>query len=164
MFKVGDYVIYRKDVCKLAEIRKNKMNNKDYYLLIPINDNTLKIDVPTDNRMGYLRSLISLDEVNSLINRIPDIEIVDTDDKLLENTYKRLLDTGSHEDLIKIIKTTYVRNKKRLDNNKKISEKDNNYFNSAEKYLYNEFSCVLGLSYLETKEYVVKKVEELVNV
>lgn len=35
--------------------------------------------------------------------------------------------------------------------------------NSKEKYLYNEFSIVLGLTYEETKDYVVKKVTELIK-
>ena len=41
------------------------------------------------------------------------------------------MQNGTHEDLIKIIKTTYLRNKERLDNNKKTTDKDNYYFNQA---------------------------------
>ena len=70
---------------------------------------------------------------------------------------------GGHENLIKIIKTTYLRNKERLDNNKKIGEKDQHYFEKAEEYLYNELAVVLNMSYDNTKDYVIKKVSEIVD-
>lgn len=71
------------------------------------------------------------------------------------------MQTGTHEDLIKIIKTTYFRNKERIDNNKKTTDKDNYYFNQAELYLYNEFSVVLNLTYEETRQYVIDKLNKL---
>ena len=70
------------------------------------------------------------------------------------------MQSGTHEDLIKIIKTTYLRNEKRINDNKKISEIDDTYFKKAEKYLYNEFSVVLNKTFEETKEYVNNKVLE----
>ena len=66
-----------------------------------------------------------------------------------------------YEDLIKIIKTTYLRNKERIDNNKKIGGTDDEYFKQAEKYLYNEFSVALNMSYDDTKKYVIDKVKEI---
>ena len=71
------------------------------------------------------------------------------------------MQSGTHEDLIKIIKTSYLRNKERIDNNKKTTDKDNHYFNQAETYLYNEFSVVLNLSYEETKDYIINEVNKL---
>ena len=80
---------------------------------------------------------------------------------MIETEYRKLLNSNKHDDLIKIIKTTYLRNKERIDNNKKTRDSDNTYFAQAETYLYNEFSIVLGLTYEETKNYVVKQVTEL---
>lgn len=78
--------------------------------------------------------------------------------------YKLLLNNGSHENLIQIIKTAYLRNKERMDHKKKISDKDHHYFELAEKYLYTEIGTALGMSYVETKEYIVdwvRKVSEI---
>lgn len=161
MFKVGDYVVYRKDVCVVNEINEKLYRDKGYYQLIPVNDESLKLDVPVSN--NNIRSLISRDDINEIINSIPDIDVLEDNDKYIENEYKNLMLSGSHRDLIKIIKTTYLRNKKRLDNKKKVTDKDNNYFHMAEKYLYTEFSIVLGLSYEDTKKYVIDKVENLLN-
>ena len=70
--------------------------------------------------------------------------------------------TYNHYDLIKIIKTTYLRNKKRCDENKKISERDNEYFIKAEKRLYNEFSIVLKMNFDDTKNYIIERVSSIV--
>lgn len=101
--------------------------------------------------------------MEKIIDNIPNIDIIKVNDRLLENEYKKLLYDGSYEGLIKIIKTTFLRNRDRVNNKKKISEKDDNYFNLAEKYLYSEFSVVLGLSYDETKKYVIGRIEEMVK-
>lgn len=65
------------------------------------------------------------------------------------------------EDLIKIIKTTYLRNDYRIKNGKRVSEKDSIYFNMAEKRLYNELSISLNLSFNETKEYIINKLNNV---
>lgn len=163
MFKQGDYVVYKRDVCKIVEIKEKHFNNSDYYILVPITDNSLKIDVPTTNSSEYLRYLITKEEVDTIINHIPEITIIESNEKLIENEYRRLLNSGSHEDLIKIIKTTYLRNKQRLDSKKKIGDKDKYYFEKAEKYLYNEFSIVLNMNYEDTKNYVVERVNLINN-
>ena len=161
MYKVGDYVVYKREVCEVISIKEKEFMNMDYYVLVPISDNTLKIDVPVNNKMGYLRSLITKKEVEDIIKTIPNIKPIISTDRLIENEYRNLLNTNKHEDLIKIIKTTYLRNKERLDNNKKIGGKDDEYFKQAEKYLYSEFSIVLGMSYDETRKYVIEKVKEI---
>ena len=150
MFKIGDYVIYRRDLCIIKDIIDNK-----YYKLSIVDDDSLTIKVPIDNRFGFLRYPISSEEANQIIKSIPSINIIKTNEKLLENTYKELMRTNKHEDLIKIIKTTYLRNKEREDNGKKIGDKDQTYFKQAEKYLYNELSYVLNMSYQECKDYII---------
>ena len=48
-----------------------------------------------------------------------------------------------------------------LDDNKKISDKDNFYFDKAEKYLYNELSISLNMNYEEVKKYVFDTVSSI---
>ena len=159
MYKINDYIIYKREVCKINDILPKFFKDNDYYLLSPLSDDTLTIKVPVNNK--EIRSLITKKDIDKIINEIPDIEPVNSDTKSLEGIYKDLLASGSHEDLIKIIKTTYLRNKERIDNNKKTTDKDNYYFNLAEKYLYQEFQIVLNLTYDEAKDYVINKVEKL---
>ena len=49
MYKVGDYIVYKRDVCKVKEIKEKYYNNTDYYVLNPISDLSLKINVPVNN-------------------------------------------------------------------------------------------------------------------
>ena len=158
MYNIGDYVVYLKDVCKILDIKKKYMNDTDYYILSPVNDNSLKLNIPVNNHS--IRNLITIEKINEIINNILNIKTIEYDDKNIEQEYKKLLNNASWEDLITIIKTTYKRNQARVDNKKKISDKDKNYFELAEIYLYTEFSIVLNMSFEETKEYIIKKVEE----
>lgn len=161
MLKVGEYLVYRRDVCKLLEIKKNNLNNLDYYVFTPLSDASLKIEVPISNENKNLRPLISKEQVEEIIKEIPNVDVLDCDDnRLIEGEYKKLINSGKIIDLIKIIRTTYLRNKEKMDQKKKLNTKDSNYFSLAEKYLYQEFSIVLDMSYDETKKYVIKEVEK----
>ena len=158
MFKIGQYLVYRKDVCEVKEIKEKE--GKEYYQLTPIDDDSLKIEVPIDN--DCLRNVISKQEMENLINKIPSIDIIDCNDRMIELEYRNLISTGEKEDLIKVIKTAYLRNKERLNNKKKLSEKDTSYQEKAEKLLYNELRVVLNLTFDQVKEYIINKVEALV--
>lgn len=161
MFKIEDKVVYKRNVCVIKDIKLNKFTNKECYILIPIDDDSLKITVPVELGDCEIRNIISKEEVESIISNIPNIDTLEViNEKNIENEYKKCLDEFSHENLIKIIKTTYLRNKSRIDAKKKISDKDDMYFKMAEKLLYTEFSLALNMSYDNTKEYVVSKVKE----
>jgi len=157
MKKVGEYVVYRKDVCKVVEVKENSFNHMMCYSLIPVTDESLHLTVPVDNE--HIRSLMTKNEIENFISTLSDIPVIDVDDKLLENEYKRLLNEESKEGLAKIIKTTYERNQERLSNNKKISDKDNRYFEMAEGYLYQEVATVLNMSFEDAKAYVINGVK-----
>jgi len=160
MYKIGDYVIYKKEACKIKDIKEKYINNLDYYILNPIDDESLTLNVLFQDK-NNLRDLISKQELEKIISNIPNIPTIDCPDRFLETEYKTLLQSGDHTNYIKIIKTSYLRNKNRLVNKKKISDKDNKYFQLAERYLYNEFSIVLNKTYEETKEYDKEKVKKL---
>lgn len=156
MFNVGDFIVYKRDVCKIVGIKEKYYKDIDYYSLEPVFDDTLKIDVSKNS--NFLRNILSKEEVEEIIDRIPTIDVIVANDKLLENEYKKLLHEEGYDGLIKIIKTTYLRNCDRINNKKKISERDEIYFNMAEKYLYNEFAVSLGVTFEEAKKYVIEKV------
>ncbi|MBR1680079.1 MAG: hypothetical protein IJ772_00590 [Bacilli bacterium] len=157
MKKIGDYVIYQKEVYKITEMKENDYTKRMCYTLIPLKDKSLKVTIPIDNQ--GIQNLMTKEELNQLIKRISAIPVIKADDKLIENEYKRLLSEGKRENLIAIIKTTYLRNQQRKENNKKISEKDNRYFQLAEEYLYTEVSVILNCSIEEAKDYIIKRVE-----
>lgn len=118
MYKVGDYVIYNHDVCKIIGL--NSFRNRDYYVLNSTIDLSLKINVPIDN--CNIRNLISRHDIEELIKRIPSISVIDIDSKNIDTLYKSLINDGSYDSLISIIKTSYLINKERVANNKKVRD------------------------------------------
>ena len=157
MKKVGDYLVYRKDVCKVIDIVEDKSGL--CYILVPVSDQSLKIK--TSVTSDLIRDLISKDELDNFIKTIPSIPVIDEMDKLLEVEYKNLMRSATPDDLVKIIKTTYLRNEERLSNKKKTSDKDTTYFNQAEKYLYTELAVVLDMSFDDAKNYITDEVKKL---
>jgi len=156
MYQVNDIIVYKRDVCKIKQIKEKYYQDNDYYVLVPIQDESLKIEIPVHS--PFIKKLITKEEIQKLIQKIPYIPIIDTDTKLIENEYKSLLASMKYEDLIRIIKTTYLRNKNRTDNHKKIGDKDQYYFLMAENYLYQEFAIVLDMSIDEVKNYIIEQV------
>ena len=155
MFKVNDYVVYKKDVCMVTEIKEIK--DVSYYTLVPVEDKSLKISLPTSTTL--IRGIISKDKALEVIKLIPDAPIIkEKNDKLLEQEYNRLLKTGDYTDLISIIKTTYQRNQYRLNEKKKIGEIDNRYFQIAERKLYDELAVALNMTNEEVKDYIFNEI------
>ena len=160
MYKSGDVVVYGRDVYRIKDVKDNYLFNKTYYIMNPIDDDSLVTSVPVDTT-SYLRDVITKEETEDLIAKIPSIEIVQASDRDIEYEYKQLLRENTLEALIKIIKTTYMRNMMRQNQNKRISEKDEQYFNQAERRLYNELSISLQLTFDETRQYVIDSVKAL---
>ncbi len=147
-----DYIVYRKETCKIIE------KEDGYYRLVPVNDTSIKYKVPVD--FNFLKKVITKEEIDRLLLEIPEINTIDLGEKQIEQEYKELMKSGTHEDLVKIIKTSYLRNQIRILNNKRISEIDDEYFRRAEKYLYEEIGIVLNLSFENTKEYIINKLKK----
>lgn len=161
MFKIGEYVVYQRNVCKISALRK--IYNNQYYVMHPIDDLTLTIQVPVNNPLCQIRKIVSKEETEKLISKISEVPVIQTTERMMENKYKELLSSGHLEDLICIIKTTYMRNYNRKKNGKKIGEIDDTYFHLAEKLLYNELSICLHMNFDDTKEYVVSTVKKVLE-
>lgn len=70
-----------------------------------------------------------------LIEEIPTIEIIEINDKNIESIYKQYINSSDLRDLVKIIKTTYLRNEDRLKSKRKIGEIDDQYFKKSRKII-----------------------------
>ena len=153
MYKINDKVVYKKDVCVISGIRE--INGLSYYVLIPVNDESLKISVPVTS--NSVREVLTKKKAEELINKMSSIEPLE-DNGNLDYTFRELMNDGSYDSLIKIIKTIYVRNK--LSKKKKLSDRENTYFKEAEKYLYTELSTALKMTAKDTKKYILSTFED----
>jgi RNA polymerase-interacting CarD/CdnL/TRCF family regulator len=78
VFKINEYIVYGNDgVCKVEGIGKpdfyDESSDKKYYMLKPVFCDNSIIYSPIDNSRVVMRRVITKEEVQELINLIPEI-------------------------------------------------------------------------------------------
>jgi CarD family transcriptional regulator len=160
MFQVNDYIIYGDSgVCFIADITKPPIGgvdkNKNYYILHPYYSAGKTIYTPVDNDKVSMRKILTRQEAEDLINRIPYIETIWIEnEKSREDVYKKAMRTYACEAWVRIIKTLYLRKEERKAGGKVVTATDERYFKAAESYLYGELSLSLGIPLEEVKNFV----------
>ena len=139
MFRIGDYVAhYKEGVCEVVNIGKIDMgsSDKEYYTLKPVYDAAGTVYTPVDNKREQIRQLITKEEAENLIKEMSEIDTIGvTNEKQREAMYKN----------VSLIKTSYGRNKERIQAGKKTINIDERYMSSAEKFLYGELAVVMEM-------------------
>ena len=161
MYKINDYVIYKREVCVVKDLKK--INNQDYYTLENKEDTSLKVSIPVSQETQLLRHLATFDEISNTLDHINDIPTLNINERNLEEQYKRLLQGTTIENLIQIIKTAYIRNEIRKNNHKHLSDTDTSYQELAEQFLFNEIAYAMNISYDAAKELVFNKLVNIVD-
>ena len=165
MFQVNDVVIYgHHGVCEITDIGTLLMPMADkeklYYTLRPIYHKESAVYAPVENRRIIMRPVITRETAETLIRRIPEIETVwILNEKAREVQFKEAMHTCDCEELIKIIKTLYLRKQQRIESGKKVTVVDEKYFRQAEDKLYEELAYVLGMEKKEISDYISKHME-----
>ena len=166
MFRVGDLVIYgRTGICEVVDVTTMDMagvpKDKLYYILMPRQNKSGKIFTPVENGKVILRAVISKEEAESLIDCIPEIDVLwIANERMREASYKECLRNARCEDYVRIIKTLYIRKQERLAMGKRITATDEKYLKLAESSLYSELSLVLGIPESEMESYLIEKIEQ----
>lgn len=162
MFKKGDFVVNTNNgICEITDIVTMNMSgtDKEYYLLVPITEQTAKVYVPVDLATQRIRMAMNKVEALSLIESIPDIhETYIENEKERERTYKEALNSRDPKRLVGIIKTLYLRRQKRLDAGKKNTAVDDRYFKLAENHLHNELAFALEVDKSEIPELIFNRI------
>jgi len=158
MFQIGDTIIYTTyGICRIDDLIKKEFNGevKDYYILKPLNDSKASLQIQVDNPITRekLRSILSKDEVLSLINQVPAIEPYWIEN---ENERKRhfstILRCGQRTEIIAIIKSIFEHSKGLKDKGRKLHACDEQYCKDAEKIIYEEFAYVLQMEKREVQD------------
>lgn len=167
MFNVGDFIIYGGNgVCKVDNIGKLKSpdapDDRTYYTLLPVYAKGRKIFTPVDNTKVIMRPVINEKEALELIDSMKDIDALWlADEKRREQIYKEAFQTCECREMVKIIKTIYLRKRSRLAEGRKVTVGDSRYFQKAEDSLYGELAIALGMDIEQVKEFVIERVEQL---
>ena len=158
MFQENDVIIYgAHGVCQIVGTEEKRISGvkKTYYILKPIQDNGATIYAPVDNEVvrKKMRHLLTKDDINSLIDAIPNESArwIENDNERKER-YRNILASGDHAELLKMVKAIYLHKKEREAEGKRLHMIDEHFFKDAEQMLYNEFQYVLQL---QTKEDII---------
>ena len=165
MYQTGDFVMYgNTGVCRVEEIGyPDAASDQEtlYYKLSPVYD-TAVIYTPVDTR-AFMRPVMSRQAAEQLIDRIPDIpdNLCDNHDiRMLGEQYRACLNTHRHEDLVRLIKSVYQKNRRSVKAGRHMGQMDQQYMKRAEKMLYGELAVVLGMEYDEIQPYIHRRVEK----
>lgn len=166
MFEIGEYVVCgSKGVCVVEDITTLNISGVDkerkYYILKPLYMAGSTVYVPVDSAEKSMRRVLKRDEAQKLIKGIPDIPLlVITNEKLSEQMYRECIKTNDCEELIKMIKTIYLRKQKRMQAGRKVTAVDAKYFHLAEDSLYGELAVALEMPKDEVEGYITKEMNK----
>ena len=144
MFETGEYVVYgRTGICQVTGVTTMRVDGssgeKLYYVLRPGGETDGKIFTPVEGGKQTL----------SIEN-----------EKFREDSYKKCIRTCECRDLLRIIKTIYVRKQARLSHGKKTTATDERYLKLAEDHLYSEFSMLLDIPKEHMADYIEQRVHQ----
>ena len=164
MYQVGDYVVKSANgICVVKDIMNPDFVDDDkklYYELQPLADSKTVLYVSTDRDDGSMRAVITEEEAENLIRMIPTIdEPWINNEREREKNYKEAIKSNEPEKLIGIIKLIYQRKKMRLEQGKKTTMVDKQYFDKAEDLLYSELELVLKKSRDEIYDQIKRQCE-----
>lgn len=168
MFRKGEYVIYGNNgICCIERlvcraIRRWETAGKNITRLRPVFSSG-KIYAPLDTKV-FMRPILTKAEAEKLILQIPEIraeEVIGQDVRALGERYKGCLDTHRCEDLVRLIKTVYRKEKRLEENGKKLAKTEREYSKLAKELLHREFSMALEVPYDEVENYITEKVAAL---
>jgi CarD family transcriptional regulator len=166
MFNIGDLLFYGTNgVCRVSEICSSPFDSSDtrsFYKLTPIAENTsLVIYTPVENTQVVMRSLISKEEAEALLARIPSIEKVSVAiEKHRKDAYRETIREGNPEGFVKIIKTVRARRELFRRTRRRVPDMDNDFEHTAKTCLYGELSAVLGICREEIHRIITESILE----
>ena len=161
MFKEGELIIYNNEgVCRVEAVGPLKdlsdsAGDRLYYKLSPVYGKG-SIFIPVDTKV-FMRPVISKDEANELIKKIPKIEGGDlskVNQKQLAEYYQSSFLSHECEDLLQLIKTVYLKTHRQILSGKKPGQTDQRYMKRAEELLHGELAIALGIDMKEVPDYI----------
>ncbi len=165
MYSVNDTIMYgTHGICKIVEIAEKDFmgTKKEYYVLKPMNDKAATLFAPVNNEKveSKMRRVLSEDEIYALIASMPKEEAQwITNENERKDKYKKIIASGDHTELIRMIKALYYHKQEREADGKHLYLSDERFFKEAERILYEEFQYVLKIRRDELMDFIFEKIQ-----
>ena len=166
MLAKGEYIVCgSKGVCMVEDITTVHMEGVDskklFYLLRPVCSKTSTVYIAVDNKTPSIRKILSREEALALLESLPTVGFLCiTDDKSGEAVYKESIQKNDIVELVKIVKTSYLRKQERIRQGRKVVAVDDKYFKMACEYLFSELAVSLELEKEEIERIILDKISE----
>ena len=170
MYQKGDHIVYgTKGPCKVQDITYLDMSGCDeerqYYVLVPLDTKASTIYSPVDNQKVLMRSVISREEAEELVEKIYEMDVIKiTNEKLREEDYKNVLRDCEPENYLRLMKTLMVRKEKRLAEGKKFTSVDERYLAEVTQKICLELALVLEKTVDEMQTEIKEKIAEGIQI
>lgn len=164
MYSINDTVLYGANgVCRISDICKREFSGivKDYYILTPLNNESMTIFVPVNNKLltDKIKRVLSKEEICALIASVsskPTNWIIDDNER--KEHYRTVLSSGNREEILNMIRELYIHKQEQLKNGKKMHLSDEQFMKEAERLLYSEFSLVLNIRADEVPNFISSRI------
>ena len=166
MFSVNEKIHYGgSGVCVIQEITTMRFgrSRERYYVLKPVYQNASVIYVPVENQqlVAKMRPVLSREEVDRLIDEMPDIPTAWEEDPQARKTgFDALLRSNQCRDLIILIKTLHAHKERRQADGKTLHVADETFLREAQRLLYDEFAGALELQPAQVQAYIESKLAQ----
>lgn len=156
MFQVEDLVLYGiHGICKIIDIKEDQ---KKYYVLQTFTTPNTTIFIPVDNEVlvSRMHKVLTVDDIKEIIQS-NTIWIQDKNRR--KEAYKKIIMSGDRKDLVRLIKTLFLKKEELKQEGKHLSSMDDNYFKEAKRMLYEEFAIVLKIEPDQVVPFILNKIE-----
>ncbi len=160
MLRKGDNVVYKcRGIFRVEQVGRLNFSfadrKKEYYTLCSVQDEKEVVYVPVLEENTVLRAPMTKEQAVDLIDSEKNAEVLWVfNEKLREQEYKKCISTYDPKEWTRILKTLYLRTKKRGT----ITSMDRKYQQVAERALYSELAHVLEIP-MEQVETVLWKMK-----
>ncbi len=164
MFNIGDVIIYSgQGICCIDDICEKTYGDvtKDYYILHPIENCKLTINIPVGNDKVIMLGLIDRNEAEEIIEsfKLPGISWIDICSQRAQS-YHGIVRKGNRKEISSIV-NTLMRKKYKADiSGKKFYEQDNKLLVFVQDILFKELAMALNT----TVDAIYKRITSLIVV
>ena len=163
MFHPGDLIIYgRTGVCRVEKIEE--WDNRQYYCLQALYQ-TCIIHAPVNGKV-LMRPVLSREEAERLIDRIPSVIVNPVECHALRELINHYLDSVNTCDTAELLAMTmsiYAKKQLAIKNKKKLGAIDERFLREGESLLFGELSVSLGIAPEEVPNYIQGRISEQVS-
>lgn len=165
MYKVGDLLLYGSTgVCRVEELKEQVFpttgEKRLYYVLKPLYKDCT-ISTPVDSDRVFIRPIISREEAEQVIARIPQIHAQAYHSRVtreLSEHYDAILKSHDCDSLVELTMSIYIKKQELLQQKRKFGSVDERFLKRAEELLFGELAAALDIPRDQVQKYIEERV------